>query len=152
MTVWRSNGCWGAGGFGVNVSGAGTWGLDAWRAVKEYLPLNWGARRQDGTVGPRTGSDAEDYRWGLERFLDEARMLARFKHPHIVQVHRVFEAGGTAYMVIGVRGGSDAGFGGRRGGTAGGVACARSPGCGDGRSVIGPPRRACCIATSRRTT
>ena len=89
----------GAGGFGVTYL-ARDLGLDAWRAVKEYLPLNWGARRQDGTVGPRTGSDAEDYRWGLERFLDEARMLARFKHPHIVQVHRVFEAGGTAYMVM----------------------------------------------------
>ena len=89
----------GAGGFGVTYL-ARDLGLDAWRAVKEYLPLNWGERRQDGTVGPRTGSDAEDYRWGLERFLDEARMLARFKHPHIVQVHRVFEAGGTAYMVM----------------------------------------------------
>ena len=89
----------GAGGFGVTYL-ARDLGLDAWRAVKEYLPQSWGARRRDGTVGPRTGSDAEDYRWGLERFLDEARMLARFKHPHIVQVHRVFEAGGTAYMVM----------------------------------------------------
>ena len=89
----------GAGGFGVTYL-ARDLGLDAWRAVKEYLPQSWGARRRDGTVGPRTGSDAEDYRWGLERFLDEARMLARFKHPHIVQVHRVFQAGGTAYMVM----------------------------------------------------
>ena len=89
----------GAGGFGVTYL-ARDLGLDAWRAVKEYLPQTWGTRRQDGTVGPRTGSDAEDYRWGLERFLDEARMLARFKDPHIVQVHRVFEAGGTAYMVM----------------------------------------------------
>ena len=89
----------GAGGFGVTYL-ARDLGLDAWRAVKEYLPKDWGARRQDGTVGPRTGSDAKDYRWGLDRFLGEARMLARFKHPHIVQVHRVFEAGGTAYMVM----------------------------------------------------
>ena len=89
----------GAGGFGVTYL-ARDLGLDAWRAVKEYLPQNWGTRREDGTVGPRTGSDAEDYRWGLARFLDEARMLARFKDPHIVQVHRVFEAGGTAYMVM----------------------------------------------------
>ena len=88
----------GAGGFGVTYL-ARDLGLDAWRAVKEYLP-SWGARRRDGTVGPRTDSDAEDYRWGLARFLDEARMLARFKHPHIVQVHRVFEAEGTAYMVM----------------------------------------------------
>ena len=72
---------------------------DAWRAVKEYLPRDWGTRRPDGTIGPRTGGDAEDYRWGLERFLDEARILARFDHRHLVRVYRVFEARGTAYMV-----------------------------------------------------
>ena len=88
----------GAGGFGVTYL-ARDLGLDTWRAVKEYLP-SWGARRPDGTVGPRTGSDEENYRWGLERFLEEARKLARFKHPQIVQVYRVLEAGGTAYMVM----------------------------------------------------
>ena len=88
----------GAGGFGVTYL-ARDLGLDTWRAVKEYLPRDWGTRRQDGTVGPRTGGDSEDYRWGLERFLDEARILARFDHRHLVRVHRVFEARGTAYMV-----------------------------------------------------
>ena len=48
----------GAGGFGVTYL-ARDLGLNAWRAVKEYLPQSWGARRRDGTVGPRTGSDAE---------------------------------------------------------------------------------------------
>jgi len=32
--------------------------------------------------------------------LEEARTLARFKHPNIVQVHRCFEAHGTAYIVM----------------------------------------------------
>ena len=89
----------GAGGFGVTYL-ARDLGLDAWRAVKEYLPLDWGGRGPDGTVGPRTGRDAEDYRWGLEEFLKEARTLERFRHPHIVHVYRVFKAGGTAYMVM----------------------------------------------------
>ena len=88
----------GAGGFGVTYL-VRDLKLDAWRAVKEYLPRDWGTRRSDGTVGPRTGSDAEDYRWGLERFLEEARILARFDHRNLVRVHRVFEALGTAYMV-----------------------------------------------------
>ena len=88
----------GAGGFGVTYLARDV-SLDAWRAVKEYLPRDWGDRRGDGTVGPRTGTDASDYRWGLTRFLDEARILAQFKHPHIVQVYRRFEARGTAYMV-----------------------------------------------------
>ena len=89
----------GAGGFGVTYLARDLSPLDAWRAVKEYLPRDWGTRRGDGTVGPRTGANAEDYGWGLERFLEEARILARFKHPNIVHVYQVFEARGTAYMV-----------------------------------------------------
>ena len=88
----------GAGGFGVTYL-ARDLSLDTWRAVKEYLPRDWGTRRQDGTIGPRTGQDTDDYQWGLERFLEEARILARFDHRHLVRVHRVFEARGTAYMV-----------------------------------------------------
>ncbi|MCY4605396.1 MAG: protein kinase, partial [Gemmatimonadetes bacterium] len=41
-----------------------------------------------------------DFQWGLERFLDEARTLARFDHRHIIKVHRFFEAHGTAYIVM----------------------------------------------------
>ena len=88
----------GAGGFGVTYLARDV-SLDAWRAVKEYLPRDWGTRLGDGTIGPRTGADAEDYQWGLTRFLDEARILAKFDHPHLVRVYRVFEAQGTAYMV-----------------------------------------------------
>ena len=88
----------GAGGFGVTYL-ARDLSLDTWRAVKEYLPRDWGTRRGDGTIGPRTAGDTEDYRWGLERFLEEARILARFDHPHLVRVYRVFEAYGTAYLV-----------------------------------------------------
>ena len=88
----------GAGGFGVTYLARDV-SLATWRAVKEYLPREWGQRRGDGTVGPRTGADAEDYRWGLERFLEEARILARFDHRNVVRVYRVFEGRGTAYMV-----------------------------------------------------
>ncbi|MBT8438822.1 MAG: serine/threonine protein kinase, partial [Gammaproteobacteria bacterium] len=36
----------------------------------------------------------------MERFLTEARTLARFIHPNIVRVLSVFEKNGTAYMVM----------------------------------------------------
>jgi hypothetical protein len=36
----------------------------------------------------------------LERFIREARTLARFDHPNIVRVHSVFEFNDTAYMVM----------------------------------------------------
>lgn len=89
----------GVGGFGVTYLARDV-SLDAWRAVKEYLPRECGVRRLDGVVGPRLGTDAEDYRWGLARFLKEARVLARFDHRYIVRVYRVFEALGTAYLVM----------------------------------------------------
>ena len=89
----------GVGGFGVTYLARDA-SLDAWRAVKEYLPRECGVRRLDGMVGPRLETDAEDYRWGLARFLKEARVLARFDHRYIVRVYRVFEARGTAYLVM----------------------------------------------------
>ena len=88
----------GAGGFGVTYL-AHDRNLDRRVAIKEYLPRDWGARRANGTVGPRSSSAAEDYRWGLARFLDEARTLARLDDARIVRVHQVLEARGTAYMV-----------------------------------------------------
>ena len=89
----------GAGGFGVTYLAYDT-SLDRRVAIKEYLPRDWGARGPDGDVDPRSATHAKDYRWGLDRFLEEARVLARLHHAHIVQVHRVIEACGTAYMVM----------------------------------------------------
>ena len=88
-----------SGGFGVTYL-ARDRSLERRVAIKEYLPREWGGRRSDGSVGPRSSSHAKDYRWGLTRFLEEARTLARLDHPRIVRVHRVIEAWGTAYMVM----------------------------------------------------
>jgi serine/threonine protein kinase len=49
---------------------------------------------------PITTELQHDYQWGLERFILEARTLAKFSHPHIVRVNRYFEANGTGYMVM----------------------------------------------------
>ena len=88
-----------SGGFGVTYL-AEDRSLGRRVAIKEYLPREWGGRRADGSVGPRSSSHEEDYRWGLTRFLEEARTLARLDHARIVRVHRVIEARGTAYMVM----------------------------------------------------
>lgn len=90
----------GTGGFGVTYL-AWDRSLDRRVAIKEYLPRDWGSRRADGSVGPRSASDVQDYQWGLDRFLAEARILAQLEHPHIVRAHRVISAAqGTAYMVM----------------------------------------------------
>lgn len=69
-------------------------------AIKEYLPTDFAVREGRNTVYPRSSSDENDFRWGLERFLQEAQALARFSHPNIVRVLHYFEANSTAYMVM----------------------------------------------------
>ena len=69
-------------------------------AIKEYLPVEFAVRQGEKEVVPRANRFADDFAWGRERFLDEARALARFRHPHIVPVLRYFEANGTAYTVM----------------------------------------------------
>jgi parallel beta-helix repeat protein len=89
----------GHGGFGITYLG---WDmhLDMAVAIKEFLPSDLVVRENGISVLPRSESDREDYEWGLDRFLDEARILARFKHHNIIQVHRFFRAHGTAYIVM----------------------------------------------------
>jgi len=89
----------GQGGFGITYLALDS-NLDQRVAVKEYLPVELAARDADGTVHPVSGEHAAGFAWGLERFVSEARTLARFDHPNIVRVLTVFEANRTAYMVM----------------------------------------------------
>src|SRR5690349_8146492 len=52
------------------------------------------------SVRPKSDRHAKTFQWGRSSFLEEARTLARFEHPSIVRVTRVFEANSTAYMVM----------------------------------------------------
>ena len=88
----------GAGGFGVTYL-CEHGGLGVTVAVKEYLPNDIAVRSGDA-VAPKSAADREGYRWGLSRFLDEARLLARFEHRNVVRVRDFFEANGTAYIVM----------------------------------------------------
>lgn len=89
----------GAGGFGITYRTDDT-NLNKVVAIKEYLPSEFATRTNNGTIVPNSSADAADYEWGLSRFLDEARALARFDHPHLNKVYRFFEGNGTAYMVL----------------------------------------------------
>ena len=100
---YRLDAVLGSGGFGITYRAYDA-NLDKFVAIKEYLPGELGrehaTRAERYTVVPQSSTDAQDYHWGLNRFLDEARTLARFDHPHLNKVHRFFESNGTAYMVL----------------------------------------------------
>ena len=89
----------GFGGFGMTYLGFDH-NLDKAVAIKEYLPSDIATRTGDNSVAPQASQFRDDFEWGLERFLDEARALARFDHRQIIKVHRFFEAHGTAYIVM----------------------------------------------------
>ena len=96
---YRLDAVLGAGGFGITYRAYDA-NLDKFVAIKEYLPVEFATRTEASTVVPHSNADAQDYHWGLTRFLDEARTLARFDHTHLNRVHRFFESNGTAYMVL----------------------------------------------------
>ncbi len=89
----------GRGGFGVIYLATDT-NLAHQVAIKEYIPKDVAHRDSDSRVLPITEKHGDLYRWGLERFIKEARNLVRFKHPNIVRVMSVFQQNNTAYMVM----------------------------------------------------
>lgn len=94
----------GAGGFGVTYL-AKDEKLNKLFAVKEYFPEGFSQRVGTSVKAKKTTRD--DFDWGKERFMDEARRLARFSHPSIVAVTQIFETNRTAYMVLEYQGGRD---------------------------------------------
>lgn len=107
LDEYRIEAILGAGGFGVTYKALDTH-LNTWVAIKEYFPVEWSFRDPDGVMvyantqglSSADGAQISDYEWGLERFLDEARVLAQIQHPYVVRVKRYFRANGTAYIVM----------------------------------------------------
>jgi serine/threonine protein kinase len=89
----------GVGGFGLTYL-ALDGNLNLRVALKEYLPDDIATRSADQSIGPLSAATADTFGWGKQRFLDESRTVASFRHPNIVRVMRFFEANGTAYMVM----------------------------------------------------
>jgi serine/threonine protein kinase len=89
----------GAGGFGVTYL-ADEMALTRVVTIKEYFPSDFAARTDGIKAAPRSSDCAGDFKWGLDRFIEEAQTLARFDHPNIVRVYRYFRANSTGYMVL----------------------------------------------------
>lgn len=91
----------GMGGFGITYLGYDLT-LDIKVAIKEYLPGGIATRNTDGyNMSLLSRRDEESYRTGEERFLDEARILAKLQNaPNIVSVQNYFRENNTAYFVM----------------------------------------------------
>jgi serine/threonine protein kinase len=89
----------GGGGFGITYLAQDV-NLQLPVAIKEYFPANVAVRDADRSVRVRSQDGVSRFDWGLERFVDEARALASFRHPNIVRVLRYFKENGTAYIVM----------------------------------------------------
>lgn len=98
-TVYEVLGVLGSGGFGITYLALDR-KLDRKVALKEYFPGEFSGRSSRLTVVPKTTREADLFAWGKERFLDEARLLARFDHPNLLGVTGFFEANNTAYMAL----------------------------------------------------
>ena len=90
----------GQGAFGITYLARDTT-LDREVAIKEYLPTALALREEGNTVAARSTNTAPDFVTGRDRFLDEARTLAKLdRAPSVVRVLDFLAANGTAYMVM----------------------------------------------------
>ena len=92
----------GQGGFGITYLAFDTT-LRVKVAIKEFLPESMAGRSAaaSANITVYSGERGEQFRYGLEHFLDEARVLAKFLgNPNIVGVRSYFEENNTAYFVM----------------------------------------------------
>ena len=89
----------GQGGFGITYRAADH-KTNQKVAVKEFFPDTL-AYREATTVISYPGERSENYEYGKEGFLQEAKTLAEFiGNENIVRIHSYFEENGTAYFVM----------------------------------------------------
>ena len=88
------------GGFGITYLAWDT-RFEIKVAIKEFLPFQIATRSSDGiSVLTHTQDYQTDFMFGMEKFLSEAKMLARFRHPNIVRIMNFFQENNTAYLVM----------------------------------------------------
>jgi serine/threonine protein kinase len=103
LREWRLEHVLGVGGFGIVYRAKGVY-FDELVAIKEYFPSAISDRQDGTTVAPTDSSAEETYELGLQKFVEEAKVLWNLskpdRHPNIVSVRSLFEIHGTAYMVM----------------------------------------------------
>jgi serine/threonine protein kinase len=106
LQEYRIEGVLGVGGFGITYLAIDKH-LDKKVVIKEFLPNDIAVRKDGDTVVAKSHSDKDNFEWGMSRFLQEAKTLAKFNHPNIVKINRFFQANNTAYFVMDYEEGKD---------------------------------------------
>ncbi len=91
----------GQGGFGITYLALDNQ-TKARVAIKEFMPDSMAVRTTSTPqITVYSGQRQENFQYGMECFLDEAKTLAKFQgNPGIVGVQSYFEENGTAYFVM----------------------------------------------------
>ncbi len=91
----------GQGGFGITYL-ARDGGLDMDVVIKENLPTMFAYRDTATRQVHALTRSAQDgsWKWAVDNFIHEARLLAKLNHPNIVKVLQVFPAYGTDFFVM----------------------------------------------------
>ena len=91
----------GYGGFSVTYIGY-DYSIDKKVAIKEYMPSEFATRSPGSSqVVIFTGDREEQFRGGIEKFVDEAKRLAKFRGtPGVTDVYDVLVENNTAYIVM----------------------------------------------------
>ena len=97
---YRIIGMLGQSGFGITYLAVQS-GLERKVAIKEFFMKDL-CNRDGSTSHVTLGTEGsrETVARFREKFLKEARNIARLNHPHIVRIHDIFEENGTAYYVM----------------------------------------------------
>ena len=90
----------GQGGFGITYL-AQDYQTKGLVAIKEFFPDSMATRTERITVCPLSGERGENFAYGLNSFLEEAKTMAEFiGNPNITRVDSYFEENGTGYFVM----------------------------------------------------
>ena len=89
----------GQGGFGITYLAENTF-FEKKVAIKEFFPKDFCGRDNTSHLTLGTQNNAETVAKLKDRFLKEAKNIAKLDHPGIVKIHDIFEENNTAYYVM----------------------------------------------------
>lgn len=89
----------GQGGFGITYLAENVF-FGKTVAIKEFFPKNFCGRDNTSHLTLGTANNAETVEKLRNRFMKEAKNIAKLDHPGIVKIHDIFEENNTAYYVM----------------------------------------------------